>query len=129
MNHRPHALRMTVAVLALLAIGGCQTLGLQTPANPQQAVFALKATLFTITKTATNYTSLPRCPYAGVCSDQAAVDTIVKSIVSADAAVEAAEMTVRDPVFNGDPASATIVAAENSVTALQKILATLGVSQ
>lgn len=120
--------RVSLAVACIL-LGACSTTG--TPQDPQQAVFAAKAALVTAVQVTTAYAQLPRCPQPApaLCSDASIVASADKAAHAADAAVQAAEDTVRNPAFadNGDVLSKSVIAAQNAVTALTAISDTLKV--
>lgn len=109
-----------------LALSACAT----SKTDPQQTIYAAKSSLITAIQVATIYAKLPRCPNNPVpCSDQATVDNINKAANAADAAIEAAEMTVRNPQFSQSTVDASVIAAQNAVDAFTKITADLKVQQ
>ena len=74
---------------------------------------------------AVTYNNLPRCgapTSPPVCSDPGAIIAIRKANTAAQAALDAAETTVRTPGVTASVATAATVSATNAVAALQSIL-------
>jgi len=108
----------------LLLLAACGT-------APEKAVFEARSLYdASVLAPAANYNELPRngtpqCAVAKVCSDQSVVDSLRKADKAAETTLDAAEDVVRNhPTWD---ASAAVDAAQNAVTAAQKILDLYGV--
>ena len=100
------------------------------PKTPAQAVFLAKGEYNAILVAAVHYNELPRClPQGGqrLCSNAAVVDQIRRADAVALAALDAAEATVRNPLFGGQILTSSAVAATNAVGAYKEILKQFGV--
>lgn len=112
-----------LAIVLLLAVGACAA----TTSMPSSAsqVYAAKNAYEAALIVAVHYNALPRCgapTSPPLCSDASAVAAIRKANVAAQAALDAAETTVRTPGITSSVAAAAVTAATNAVTALQSIL-------
>jgi len=115
-----------------LSLTACETIKTVTPPapkTPQQAVFLAEGQYGVALKVALSYESLPRCGGAvpKLCSDKVVVEKLRLSQLAARAALDAAESTVRNPVFGKSAMESAVLAATNAVTAFDKVQATLGV--
>lgn len=115
-----------------LSLTACETMKTVTPPapkTPQQAVFLAESQYGVALKVALKYESLPRCgaAAAALCSDAAIVAKIRLSQLAARAALDAAESTVRNPVFGVSAMESAVIAATNAVQAFDKVQLALGV--
>jgi len=116
-------MKRLIAIVALLAVGACAA----TPSTPSSAsqIYAAKNTFEAALIVGVRYNALPRCgapTSPPLCSDASAVAAIRKANVAAQAALDAAETTVRTPGVTSSVAAAAVVAATNAVGAMQAIL-------
>lgn len=126
--------RLDILIITALALGGCAlTSAVTAPMQPdtvvslQKRAYAAKLAFQGFLTVAVAYIETPRCgrpTSPSVCSDQAVVDIARKTITAADAGTQAAEDAARSLTANSTALSALVVAAESSVTALQKIIPT-----
>ncbi len=119
-------MKLTLALILAVSLGSCSTV-LPTPKTPAQAVFEAKGTFLATVTLANQYKALPTCPTAmPICKTDAMVGLLQKSANATDAALDAAQATVTDPKFVGtSTATASLVAAQNALVALQAIAAQL----
>lgn len=92
--------------------------------SPEKAVYQIRSGYTTLLVAAVQYESLVRCPETTekLCSDPGVVDILRKADTTAEAALDAAEDTVRNhPEIDGEFA---VAAAENAVEAFRTILTT-----
>lgn len=92
--------------------------------SPEKSVYQIRSGYTTLLVAAVQYESLVRCPETTekLCSDPKVVDILRKADTTAEAALDAAEDTVRNhPEINGEFA---VAAAENAVEAFRTILTT-----
>jgi|GEM_PF-4384282 len=118
-------------LLALLLLGACA--GAQTPA---QQVFATKSAYKEVVRVALIYESLPRC--TGLeeqlaekisCARVDVVEVIRKADLSADKALDEAELVVRDPLAGEDKVQLAVRASEAALRTFQMVLTTWGISE
>jgi hypothetical protein len=114
--------RMIPTILAAgLLLCACAELGFPAPKTPQQTVYTAKAAFLVALRAADEYAALPHCPAQPFCSDPNVVARIQLGAGAANATLDAAEATVRDPAFKGGTTDAAVVAAVNAVDAFQTI--------
>jgi hypothetical protein len=88
--------------------------------SPETTVYTIRSGYVVALQGAVAYESQPRCPAEPACSKAEVVDLLRKSDLTAKAALDAAETTVRNhPEIDADFA---IEAARNAVSAFQAIL-------
>ena len=112
---------LAISLLAF-CLAACQQQGPSSASSVYAAKNAYEAALIV----AVNYNKLPRCGMPTsppLCSDQAAVEAIRKANVAARTTLDAAEKTVRDPAAQADTKTAVAMAANDTVSAMQAILA------
>lgn len=113
---------MRALILAtLLAATGCAT----APKNPQQAGYALRTEYAAALDAADQYGRLPFCngpTDPTICAKRDVVIKIKAAKDIAKPAVEAAEAAVRSPNFDKSTYDAVIVAAQQALLALGKII-------
>ena len=107
------------------SLGACpsQTVDMTTLSK---SAFAAKSAYEATLVVAVAYNERPRCAVPKTvitCSEQAVVDQLRRASAAADAATSAAEGAVRSLGANPSAVKAAVVAAENSVSALQAITA------
>lgn len=122
--------RLLALAFAGFALAACSTFGIPAPQSPAQTVYAAKGDFAAALTIANQYAALPRCgtPSAPpLCSESNIVQNVNKAAHAADASLDAAEATVRDPAFsnNSDAVSKAVAAATNAVAALQAVTSTL----
>lgn len=103
-------------LLILLLLAACGT------TTPVAGFYKAEAAYTAVLQAAASYVALPRCVVNGptICSQQPVVDRIRPAANSADAAIQAAEDTVRNnPTID---ATFAIQAAQSAVQALSVIL-------
>lgn len=115
-----------------LSLTACETIKTVTPPapkTPQQAVFLAEGQYGVALKVALSYESLPRCggTVPKLCSDKTIVEKLRLSQLAARAALDAAESTVRNPVFGVSAMESAVIAATNAVQAFDKVQLALGV--
>lgn len=104
------------AILAALIVAGCAG----SFQSPETTVYTIRSGYVVALQAAVTYETQPRCPAEPVCSDPEIVDLLRKSDLTAKAALDAAETTVRNhPEID---AGFAIDAARNAVSAFQAIL-------
>lgn len=115
--------------LSLTACESLKTVTPPAPKTPQQAVFLAETQYGIALKVALKYESLPRCgaAAAALCSDATIVAKLRLSQIAARAALDAAESTVRNPVFGVSATESAVIAATNAVQAFDKVQLALGV--
>ena len=123
-------MKRTVLLMAVLAIGGCEAVGLATKVvdtkTASQVAFASRAAYAAILPFAAEYVSLPRCskPAAPpICSSQAAVDAIREHDNATNAATKAAVDLVRSSDQHVMLATLVIDGAKASVVTFRSIVA------
>jgi hypothetical protein len=116
--------KLMLALVASFALSACATTvelpELQTPA---QKVFAAKGIFDAALVVANQYKALPMCPSSGfLCHEPSVVASIVTIAEAADDVLDAAEATVRNPIFAGsDTEAKVVISAQNAVAALTAI--------
>lgn len=115
-----------LACAILVALAACVGAAPGAVDNPQNIVFAAEGAEIVAIRAATVYKQLPLCAPMGpaVCSTAENVANIDQAIRAADAAVESAKRTVRNPAFDQGGAMAAAVAAREAVNALTTIVNT-----
>lgn len=119
------SMRKLLAVFVLTLVAGCA--GSLTPTTPAQSVFAAKATYAGALIVAVQYKALPACPKVVICSDPAIVAKLQAADNIAAPALNSAEAAARNPDFGQNALQTAVIAAQNAVTALTSITATLKV--
>lgn len=120
-----------LAIIGLAAglLAGCAS----TPGgtSPQQVVFAAKSGYAATLTAAVAYKRLPACaPTVPLpCSDAAIVAQLQKADNVAATSLDAAEAAVRTPQIGATAVDRAIAAANAALSALNAIVATLGVSK
>ena len=119
-------MRKLLALLAIVVLTGfgCAT----SPQTPAQGVYAVQGTYATALTIAVAYKALPVCQQGApvLCSQPSVVATLQKADDAAFAALTAAQNIARTPGA-GANAQTAIVAAQQAVSALTSITATLQV--
>jgi hypothetical protein len=121
--------RILCVIALALSLGGC--LASFQAKTPSQRVFAAKADYIVPLRAATAYESLPRCANGAklteACSRPVVVDIIRRADKAADAALDSAELVVRDPNQSQETLALAASAAEQAVKVFRKILTDNGV--
>ena len=114
------------ALALALALAGCSSLGLTTT-SPAQGVFAARGIFSAALDVANRYKALPACGgMVVVCSTPSVVATLQKSANAANAVLDSAETTVKDPAFAGSSvAQKALASADAAVSALTAITSQL----
>lgn len=113
-------LRILIATLAL-SLGACQTIE-----NPQQAVFAARATHNTLLIAVVAYAQRPSCAQPMpplVCARAEVAIAMDKADDAAAAVLDAAETTVRTSGFGDDVYASAAASATAAIRALSTIIA------
>lgn len=118
-------MRKLAIVVASLVLAGCSSL---PASDPAQGVFAARGVFSAALDVANRYKALPVCgmPMVLVCSTPSVVATVQKSANAANAVLDSAETTVRDPAFaKGNAAQQALASANAAVAALTAITSQL----
>lgn len=115
---------LATLAIAIMVFAGCAN----TPQTPAQSVYAVQGSYAAALNIAVAYKQLPACQQGGpvMCSDRAIVTKLQQADDVAYAALTAAQNIVRTPNA-GANAQTAITAAQQAVTALASITATLKV--
>jgi len=117
--------RFLVLVVAALALAGCAVLSAPVGTDVQKGAYTAKVGFQGALNAAVLYIELPRCDKPTsptVCSKQAVVDVLRKSLVAADNATQAAEDAARSLSADSTVVDALTKAAQASVSALIALL-------
>lgn len=121
-------IRMALAVMAAALVTACASNPSDGGTTPAQAVYQMESNFTAALQIAVAYKNLPACgPTAPpLCSKPETVAKVVQASNSTQAALQAAQNTVRNPGAGANPQTA-IFAAQQALQALTAITATLQV--
>lgn len=122
-------MKRLASIIFALTIAGCGSI--VTPKTPAQDVFAAKASYAAALTVAVAYKRLPSCApvtHPPICSDAAIVKKLQDSDDVAKPALDAAEAAVRTQGFGQSTLQTFVISANNAVSALTAITATLRVN-
>lgn len=126
-----------VALCLMLLLTACAPSGcsdVPKPETPAQIVYAAKAAYAVALVGAVEYRSLPRCQSGGLngpnmsqplCHDPVVLGRVQLADQVADAALDGAERTVRDPAVKGDRLVAAAAVARHAVDIFVQIVGAL----